>query len=446
MGGGSRPLVALFVLVATTSLGGCRMMSRAPDRSAVSRQLDCRFGQAIPCATHPCTLTLPPGASLDDGLTEDEAIAIALWNNAAFQELLADLGIARGDLIQAGLLPNPELAYLFEVPNKPLRYAFEFPIEAIWLRPMRLKIASREAHRTANRLTQAGLDLIRDVRQTYADVLLAHERLKVADEAVKLRGQIAELAEKRLKAGDISPQESATATIDSLQARQDAVRIGYEIPIAEQRLRNLMGIGLMPAVLKLDPMNVPPDRKFDADTLTREAINSRPDILAAVEATRAAEVRLKFARRGWFRIFGIGDATSGRASGHEFGPAVRFTLPIFNWNQGTIARAKAELEKAVRNQQIVANQIILDVQRAHLQYQQASAELEVLRTKVRPEVEAAIRRTQTAYQEGNVNYLIVLETTRQLLDNYLREAQLQGDLRRAWAELERSAGHRLSMR
>ncbi len=60
-----------------------------------------------------------------------------------------------------------------------------------------------------------------------------------------------------------------------------------------------------------------------------------------------------------------------------------------------------------------------------------------------PEVEAAIARSRRAYQEGNATYLIVLETTRQFLDSRLRQAQLQGDLRRAWAELERSVGRRL---
>ena len=32
---------------------------------------------------------LPPGVSLDDGLTESEAVAIALWNNPDFQGSLA---------------------------------------------------------------------------------------------------------------------------------------------------------------------------------------------------------------------------------------------------------------------------------------------------------------------------------------------------------------------
>ncbi len=142
------------------------------------------------------------------------------------------------------------------------------------------------------------------------------------------------------------------------------------------------------------------------------------------------------------RFLGIADATSGKES-HVLGPAVRFTVPLFNRNQGGIARAEAELERAVRNRQTVANQIMLDVQRAYLQYRQACAELDVLRTKVRPEVEAAIRRAEAAYREGNVTIFVVLETTRQLLDNYLREAQLHGDLRRFWAELERSVGKRL---
>ena len=46
---------------------------------------------------------MPAGVSIADGMTESEAIAIALWNNSGFQESLADLGIAHADLAQAGL-------------------------------------------------------------------------------------------------------------------------------------------------------------------------------------------------------------------------------------------------------------------------------------------------------------------------------------------------------
>lgn len=386
-----------------------------------------------------------PGASLDDGLTEDEAVAIASWNNAAFQELLADLGIARGDLIQAGLLPNPVFVFFSPMSEKPYKHLIEFPIEAVWLRPNRVKAAAREADRVAKRLTQAGLDLMRDVRQAYADLALSHDRVKVAREGVLLRGRVAELAEKRFRTGDTSEQEAATGKIDAAQAEQDAARIEFDVPVLEERLRNLLGIGPLRRPLSLDPLLPPEGSPLDTDALTREAQANRPDTLAAAEAVATAEARLQFARLGWVRLLGIADATSGKES-HVLGPALRITVPLFNWNQGNIARAEAELERAVRNQKTVAYQIILDVNRACFQYQQSLAELEVLRRKVRPEIEGAVRRAQAAYQEGNVAIFIVLETTRQRLDTDLRLAYLHGDLRRFWAELERSVGRNLGLR
>jgi hypothetical protein len=79
---------------------------------------------------------------------------------------------------------------------------------------------------------------------------------------------------------------------------------------------------------RLNPSYPPPAcRAFDADALTREALAARPDAVAAAEA------RLRFAKLGWVRFLGIGDATSGRGS-HVLGPAVRFTGPLFNHNQG----------------------------------------------------------------------------------------------------------------
>lgn len=379
---------------------------------------------------------------MDDGLTEEEAVLIALWNNAPFQELLTEIGIARGDLVQAGLLPNPEFVYFFRATDKPFKYAFDLPIEAFWLRPIRVAAAKREAERVCDRLTQAGLDLIRDTRQAFADVLLAQGRLKVANEAVRIRREISGLAAARLRAGDVAPQEAATARIDALQARQDKARVAYDVSLAEERLRIVLGLGDDRSPLQLEANPPPLFADLDADELTAEAVASRPDALAATQAVAAAAERLRLSRLVWFRFFGILDATSG-FNGHEFGPAFRVTMPIWNWNQGAIARAEAELERAERQRQTVHNQIIFDVHQAHFRYSQARAERDILDRRVRPEVDAAIRRAETAYREGNAGYVVVLETTRQLLDSLLRQEQLDAELRRTWPELERSVGRHL---
>lgn len=438
-----RPAAGLLLLALAA---GCATPGsyHLTDRTCVSTEVAARFGQEIGPARCPGSTTWPYGIAPGDELSEEATVMVALWNNAAFAELLTELGIARGDLVQAGLLPNPELVYFFPVSDKPFKYLFDLPIEAIWLRPIREAAAAREVGRVRQRLTQAGLDLIRDTRQAYADLVLAHGRNRVATDAVQLRERIAQLARVRLDAGDISPQEATAAEIDAGRARQDSARAGFDVRLAEERLRNLMGMGEDRSPVRVD-LGL---RTFPAplvlEELTAEAIVRRPDALAAAQASAAATERLRLARIGWMRFLGIADATSGRGTGHEFGPAFRVMLPLLNRNQGGIARAEAELEQAERRRQTVRNQIVLDVQQAHWRFSQAQAELLVLDGQVRPAVEDAIRRTENAYLNGNTNYVVVLQTAQQLIDSRNREVQLLADLRRAWADLERSVGRHLA--
>jgi cobalt-zinc-cadmium efflux system outer membrane protein len=437
-------MVALYISAAfCCALAGCSSIPCSCGREALTADLAARTDQYPGAAASPGEIILPNGASLDDGLVEDEAVLIALWNNAAFQELLTEIGIAQGDLIQAGLLPNPEVVYFFPVTDKPYKYLVDFPIEALWLRPIRIAAAEAESYRVCQRLSQAGLDLIRDVRQAYADVLLAEQRLRVGKRVIAVREHIARLGQVRLDAGDISAQELATARIDVLAAELDVVRLTHDVALAEERLRNLLGLGADRAPLKLETPPPPPTAPLNIDLLAEEAVATRPDALAAAENASAAAERVRLAKTSWFRLLGILDATSGIRTGHEFGPALRITLPIFQGNEGGIARAEAEWERAERGRITVRDRIILDVHLAHQRYQQAQAEMDFLESKVLPEVDAAIRRAELAYREGDAPYVVALQTTRQLIDAHFRQVQLAADLHRAWAELERSVGRRL---
>jgi cobalt-zinc-cadmium efflux system outer membrane protein len=427
-------------------VAGCAAPScyRLSDRSCVSQELACRFGEPLGPAACPRSVVYPHGISLTEELSEEQAVLVALWNNALFLEQLADLGVAQGDLVQAGLLPNPEVVYYFEVPHKPLKYLVDFPLEALWLRPIRVAAAEREVGRVCSRLTQLGLDLMRDTRQAYADLQLAQARRVVALDAAALRNGIARVASSRAEAGDISPQEASTAHVDAYRAQQDITRIEFESHLAAERLRYLMGVSNDPTPLRVMPVQRLVLPRLDREALVVEATLSRPDAQAAAQNAAAAAERLRLAKIGWVRFLGLLDATSGTKTGHEFGPAFRVTLPIFNQNQGGIARAEAELERADRQRQTVHNQIILDVRQSHLRLAQTNAELEVLEQRVRPEVDLAIRRTDRAYREGNTPYVVVLQTAQQLIDSRFREVQLYTDLSRAWADLERSVGRHLA--
>jgi cobalt-zinc-cadmium efflux system outer membrane protein len=402
-----------------------------------------RTGHTVGSGPRPDQVIVPNGVADGRPLAEDEAVVLALWNNAAFHEALVELDITRADLIQAGIIANPEAFYSWPVPDRVFRYLFDYPIETLLLRPFRLKVARAENERAGAKVTQLALDLVRDTRQAHSDLGLAQDQMRVAERAVELRGGIAKLAETRLAAGDASPLEVSTARIDALQAEQDLTKARGEVAAVGEKLRNLTGLSGFGFPLGAETVRFDPRTDATVDALVAEAATTRPDAVAAAHAAAAAGERIRVARLSWFRILGIMDATSG-TPGNTPGPAVRATLPIFNQGQGLKARAEADHEQLERRRLTVHNLIVQDVRTAFARYEQARTELDIVRGKTRPEVEAAIRRAESAYKEGNATYLIVLEANRQLVTTLAREAQLYADLRRAWAELERSVGRRIS--
>ena len=149
---------------------------------------------------------------VDDGLSRDEAVAIALWNNAAFQVSVSQLGFARADLVDAGH-------------DRPIRCSrccsrsgpssskrrCGWPAEVLWERPRRVAAARLSLDAAAQGLVQSGLDLALSVRVAYADLALAIDRQALANEAAAALQRIDTLTQSRLAAGDIAELDARAA-------------------------------------------------------------------------------------------------------------------------------------------------------------------------------------------------------------------------------------------
>jgi cobalt-zinc-cadmium efflux system outer membrane protein len=128
-------LVALAV-----GLAGCA--ARAPNLPPVVPDgIEKRTGHPVRPLEQRPDGALPAGVNVADGVTEEEAVAVALWNNAKLAADLASLGVARADLIEAGTWRNPTLQMLFPVGLKPFELALTYPLEVFWQRPKRMEAA-----------------------------------------------------------------------------------------------------------------------------------------------------------------------------------------------------------------------------------------------------------------------------------------------------------------
>lgn len=124
-------------------LGGCAAR-RVASNTATADGILSRTGKSIQPGAAPATDSSPPGISLEQPLSSDDAAGIALWNNPQLRADLAAIGLAEADLLDAGLLRNPRFDMLIPVGAKPLEMLVNMPIEVFWQRPRRIA-ASQQA-------------------------------------------------------------------------------------------------------------------------------------------------------------------------------------------------------------------------------------------------------------------------------------------------------------
>jgi cobalt-zinc-cadmium efflux system outer membrane protein len=384
---------------------------------------------------------LPPDVSLTDGLTQEEAVAVALWNSPSFQATLVDLGIARADLAEAGLLRNPIFSLLFPVGPKQLEFTLQFPFEALWQRPTRIDTARLNAQAVGQRLVWDALTLVSQVRSAHADAITADRRLTLATQNAELTRRLADITDARLRAGDISELEARAPRTDA--SRSDVVRRAtqHDRDLTRLTLAALLGIDLVPDRLQLQS-----SAAYDArpclvdDARLKDALASRPDVRAAELSIEAATMRARWERSRAMALIGVLDANGEGAEGFEIGPGINADLPIFNRNQGGVARASVEIERASRHYAVARANVIADVRSAAVRETQAQQALEAWSNDLVPSLETEQRQAENAYKAGEIPLFNVLDVSRRLVDGRMRQLDAESDVFRARIALERAIG------
>lgn len=431
-----RRFIAVLAVLAAAACA-----ARSPyDRVFVSRTLEERTGHALSPALKPGETGLPPAVSLEDGLTEDEAVAVALWNNAQFRTDLADLASARAGLIEAGLLPNPLLSYLHLFGVKGTEGYLLWPLDALWQRPKKIAAAKFDVERVAARLVQLGLNLCRETIIAWADLARTLSAAEIAEGAARLRGEMARIAAARLKAGDISGLEESTVSVEALRAGEAALRANRDAETARLRLVTLLGWSEPVPVFTLSPGASPGLPDGTLPQLLDAAYASRLDLRAAQLEIEAAGARLGWEKARIVKLTATLESKEKGEAGAFTGTSGKLEIPLFNRNEGGRARARSEMERAAQNYIAVRQRISLEVKEASARLTAAREALSLLRERIVPAATEAAARAQKAYAVGEESYLFALEAERSLLDARLREVEAASDLRRADAELRYGLG------
>jgi cobalt-zinc-cadmium efflux system outer membrane protein len=432
-----------IAVAAATAFFVCSLI--AGGAQSVSDEFKRRTGNAIPDApSDPSRFTLPPGVRLDAAITGRDAVAIALWNNAALHADMARLDVSQADLVEAGRFKNPSFATLFPVGPKPFEFLLTWPVEELIGRSHRVKAARINVESVASGLVQNGLNLTRDTLVAHAQLWAAERRAKTLSDSADLAGRIADLAQKRRDVGEGTGLEVTLARADARSAAEIAERSKGDIEIARARLRWLMGMrgdsrAISAALDDSDNVTVPAAR-----SLVEMALSYRPDLRAAEVNVNSRAESAKWERSRVLAM--ITPALSIKeigGAGTRTGPGLNVEIPLMSRNEGKISRADAEALEAVRAYVALKDRVEDEVIEARERALQSKASLARLREQVRPPVQESVLINERAYRNGDVPSVNVLESSRKLTAVDLDEIEARAALARAQAELERAIGRTL---
>jgi outer membrane protein TolC len=291
-------------------------------------------------------------ALLREPLTADAAVEIALRNNPGLQARLADVGIAEADLVQAGTLRNPVLAYT----NKrnaeivQIERSILINVAALLTMPLALEVEQR-------RFVQAKLAAASEVVAAAAATREAYFRAVAAQEMVTYYAKVRiaaeagrDLARRMAEVGNFNKLAQmredlffADATAQLARARQAAVS-------ERERLIRALGFAEVPPSLTL-PARLPdlPAAPMSLHAAEQTAMDRRLDVrLSALEAEGLARMLGLTKATRFINVLEAGyvnesETGESRKNGYE----ITLELPIFDWGTARIARGEAQYKQAL---------------------------------------------------------------------------------------------------
>jgi cobalt-zinc-cadmium efflux system outer membrane protein len=396
----------------------------------------------------------------------DEAIQMALQHNHNMLAARTTIQQSQAEEITQNLRPNPTLFADWEYlpvgsPSKqnPDLYpgvstsdylknnteadiGLSYLIERGGKRHARLQAQQDITAQTRSLVEDNGRGLTFQVATLFYNVQLAESMLELAEKDLKSFQETVDISEHQYKAGGISENDYLMIKLQLLQFESDLEEAQLARVQALSDLRQLLGYESVAQNYDVaGPFEYQPV-KGNLEDLQLKALQNRPDLRAAQQGVIAANSQLVLQKAN-----GKQDVTVQGNYSHVNGiNAATFygsiPLPIFNRNQGEIARARFAITQAQELEKATNGQALTDVYDA---YQGLRTNDKVVLLYISKYLEAATRSrdiSEYAYRHGGLSLLNFLDAERSYRATQLAYRQALASYLLALEQLRQAVGTR----
>jgi outer membrane protein TolC len=310
-------------------------------------------------------------------LTMDSAVQVALLNNRGLQAAFFDLGIGQAELVQAGRLPNPGFVFKRTTAGEvvELERGFHVNLARLIALPMVRAAESRRFAQTQGMAAMKVLGLAADTRKAWVMAVGAQESLRYARQVMEAAEASAELARRMAAVGNFNKLQQAREQSFYAEATLDMARAEQVQRATRERLTRLLGLwGDQAAALKL-PERLPdlPASARELPDAERLAMAQRLDVQGARMAVEQTARNLGLTQTTRFvNVLELGyERTSSNEGERERAWEIGFEIPLFDWGDARVAKAQSIYMQAVHRAAQTAVDARSEVREAYGAYRTA---------------------------------------------------------------------------
>jgi len=365
-------------------------------------------------------------------ITISDAVSIFLQQNLQLVAARYDIDMVDAEKLTARLRPNPQVSVTSEglpldfsgnvVTEQQFAYDIFQTFELGGKRRKRIDAANANSD-----LARAGFQMVvwqltNDLKKKFYAVLLAESLLKLAKENQTTFEETLKHTTELFQLGEISGLDLRRLEVEKLKFDTDVANSERDYEIAVRDLRVTLGGDYRATDIEVAGTLDYQPFEFSLADLRDKALAARPDLKAAQLSERSADasIRLQDAQRIPDVTLGTGvtQVPSGTSS-YNFG--IGITLPVSDRNQGERAKALIQRRKAQNEQQLIANQVLSDVDKAMVAFEIQKRRVELYRTGVLTKVNDIQNLTEFSLKAGESSTLDLLDairTRRETLASY----------------------------
>jgi cobalt-zinc-cadmium efflux system outer membrane protein len=390
-------------------------------------------------------------------VTLDQAIDLALAHNHSLKATRTLILQNQAQEITANLRPNPTFGVDTQfVPffspqdfsGENLDETQQFDVGISYLferghkRQRRLQAARDTTAVTRAQVADAERTLAFNVGQQFVSVLLAESTLAFAIDDLKGFQQTVDISEAQLKAGYIGEGDYLKIKLQLLQFQTDVSSARLARVQALVGLREFLGYNAVTADFDVVGELEFQLLKGNLEDLQAQALRERPDFRAAELGITAAQSQIFLAKaNAKVDVNGTYDFThvSGENTASLF---ANFELPIFNRNQGEIARTGYALTQAQEQQQSSSDTVLSDVANAYEAVRSNEEVVQLYTSGYLKQAQDSRDISEYAYKRGAASLLDYLDAERSYRSVQLAYRQALASYMTALEQLKEAEGTR----